>query len=112
MDIWAIGCIAFELAVLSPLFPHPANTKELVQECFAQLGQQDKIGCLGALPRWRPFLKVNKSLADFWVWIKTDPGGEAYGRFAYELLNFNRLERPDIAGCFDLWATCRHQLKQ
>ena len=51
MDIRAIGCIFCELAVCVRLFRASASTAEMVQECFAQLSQQDKFGCLGGLPK-------------------------------------------------------------
>ena len=114
MDIWAIGCIVFELVTCVPLFSEPKQNAEMVQHCFQLLGQHDKTACLDSLPRWRPWLKCTLRPVDFWSRIRcvAGPGVEAYARLAYAMLNFDQSDRPDIHGCFDLWAAARHQLKE
>ena len=114
MDIWSIGCVVFELIVCAPLFGSPCLPEDMVKQCFAQLGQQHRVGCLSGLIKWRPFLNIRGSHVNFTTRIRhvaPGPGGEACGRFAEALLNFDKRERPNIAGCLALWTAYCRQLK-
>ena len=104
MDIWAIGCILFELVVCSRLFVGSSiGPDDVAKGCFALLGQHDKVGILAHLPHWKPRLLVEKSPADFWCRIQTSPAGKAYGCFAYSMLNFDDTMRPTMIDLSKTW---------
>ena len=104
MDIWSIGCIVFELVVCSRLFGISyKDADDIARGCFAQLGQQDKIGCLAALPRWKSRFVVETSTADFWCRMGGSPAGLAYSEFVFSMLDINDKERPDIGQLQKTW---------
>jgi len=55
MDVWACGCIVFEVFVGARLFrPSQYSIFLMAQEILAQLGMDEELATLGALPRWAP----------------------------------------------------------
>ena len=107
VDVWAIGCIMFEVTVLEPLFNFGSDTNavDVLRGCIAYLGQKDKLGCLGHLAKWDPvYAQTQPAVADFWTRINTAGAlGADVGRIAIKLLNIDKKERPSIEGCNALW---------
>ena len=104
-DIWAVGCVGFEMLVCKGLFRSSITSSELVPECFAQLGQHDNIHALSALPRWLPrYAQTPQCAADYWVRVGTvDAVGTGVAQCLFHLFNFDPSKRPTARGCLDLW---------
>ena len=107
VDVWAIGCVMFEVTVLEPLFNFgPTGTAaDVLRGCIAYLGQKDKLGCLATLPRWEAlYAQAVPAVADFWMRINTAGAlGADVGRIAITLLNIDKKERPCVEGCLARW---------
>ena len=112
MDVWAVGCIIFELTVCARLFCDRCLTPEsLVSGCFAQLGQQEKIGCLAALPKWKAKLLKATATADFWRRLGASPTVKAFGAVAYSMLDIDDTKRPRMAALVEDWKVATDQSK-
>ena len=105
IDIWALGCIVFELRTCELLFYNQWRTwQELVKGCFAQLGQHAEVGCLGVLPRWSPRFAVPLSSVDLVLRMSGDSlECKHWIEFVQPLLSFNRSKRPAIKEVLRLW---------
>ena len=105
IDVWAIGCILFELPVFKMLFSRETTSQEMVHGCIAYLGQVHKLRCLSELPKFDSALsQIKPACADFWMRINTAGAiGTDVGRIAIQLLNINAAERPSMEGCIALW---------
>ena len=103
-DMWAVGCIMFELIVCVGLFRPDATRAEVLSGCFSQLGQHDNIASLGALRGWKPqYAQIVKSASDFWLRVGTANLPPVYGRSTYPLLNFDMGQRPVAQFCHEFW---------
>ena len=103
-DMWAVGCIMFELIVCRGLFRPDATRDEVLSGCFSQLGQQDNIASLGALRGWKPqYAQITTSASDFWLRLGTAKLPAVYGRSTFPLLNFDTAQRPVAQACCAFW---------
>ena len=107
VDVWAVGCIIFEIMVCKGLFrPESRRPGEVIHECFTQLGQLGNVSCLTMLPNWKPeYGHTPKDVIDFWFRLGLVTSLDAkYGQFVIRLLQFDARKRPRMCDCVRKWA--------